>query len=786
MENDVLRWCRTVVADVAAREPEMKACTDAQLLALTVSFKRRVSDGEPLGGLLPEAFAAVREAAVRAIAERPFDVQVMGAAVLHLGMVAEMRAGEGKTLTAVMPAYLNALSGRPVHVITANQYLAQRDARRMAPVYRALGMTTGQILPDEQDAELRRDAYRADVTYGSWKDFSLDYLKDNCARRPDECVQRGQDFGIVDDADFVMIDQARQDARYSSEAELDDRWPAELAKLASRLVRASGSTGDYAVDERAETVSLLESGAKKAEDWLGVENIYATANVPLLSDLINALAAKELYHRDRDYLVTEGRLVFIDKLSGRPDPDGTFVNGLRQAIEAKEGLPVSRETVSLAEIQAHDYLRLYSHLAAMASIAADESGAYRGAYGLEVVTIPAARPVARVDHRDIAYLTAELKVRAIADEVAARHATGQPVLVGTTSVAQCGAVSALLSERGIAHEALSAWNHQREAQVLAGAGRPGAVTVITPVAGCGTGIRLGGADGAARDETVALGGLCVLGAGRRWPRRADLHLRDLAGRQGDPGESKFFLSCDDDFLIGIFGPKMVNILRLLSEDGGYDDKLISRVIAGDQMKYQARTTASLLEALEYDAVLAEQQRAIYADRRAVLLGKDLRERVRGIIATVIRRHVMAVRNPADTRLWQDLRAFYPVSVTPDALAADRGCGPEDLPGEFVADQLIGDAYGAYGRREAELGASLMREMEARIILWVIDQQWREHLQRMHAAYYPGIRIRSLGSRSPLADYRREAAGMFTTLRHAIQDQSVSNIFNSKVEITDNR
>jgi preprotein translocase subunit SecA len=764
----------------------MKAYTDVDLRALTVSFKRRVSDGEPLEGLLPEAFAAVREAAARAIGERPFDVQVMGAAVLHLGMVAEMRAGEGKTLTAVMPAYLNALSGKSVHVITANRYLAQRDARWMAPVYRVLGMTTGLILPaGEQDAASRRAAYRADVTYGSWEQFSIDYLKDNCAWRPDECVQRGQDIGIVDDADILMIDQARRVVAYSSKAKLDDPWPAKLAKFVSRLVRASDGAGAYAIDERAETVSLFESGAKKVEDWLGIENLYATANVSLLSDLTNALAAKELYHRDRDYLVTEGRLVFIDKLSGRPDPGKEFVSGLRQAVEAKEGLHVSRETMSLAEIQAHDYLRLYLHLTAMASIASDESDAYRGAYGLEVVTIPANRPMVRVDHRDVAYSNTGLKLSAIADEVTARHTTGQPVLVGTTSVAQCAAVSALLSERGIAHEVLNAWDYQREAQVLAEAGRPGAVTVVTPVAGCGIGIRLGGADGTARDRAVALGGLCVLGAERRWPRRADLQLRDWAGRQGDPGESKFILSYDDDLFTGVLGPKSANRLSRLFEDGANDSKIMSRAIASSQMEFQARTTASLLEALDYDAVLAEQQRVIYADRRAVLLRADLRERVRGIIASAVRRHVMAAQNPADTRLWQALRALYPISVTPDALAADRGCGPEDLPGEFVIERLIADAYATYDRREAELGAHIMREVEARVILSATDRQWREHLQRMHAAFYPGIRLRSLRSRTPLADYRREAAGMFTALRQAIQDQSVSYLFNSKVEIRDN-
>lgn len=780
-EDEVLRWCRNIVADVAAREPEMKARSDAQLRALTGSFAERLADGQSLEDLLPEAFAAVREAAVRTIGERPFDVQVMGGAVLHLGMVAEMSTGEGKTLTATMPAYLNALSGTPVHVMTANGYLARRDSQWMAPIYRFLGLTTGLVLPrEEQGLEDRRAAYHAGITYGTWQQFGYDYLYDNCAWEPDECVQRGHGLGIVDEADLEMIDQARQVLRVFADAKRPNPWHAEFAKITPRLHRAAEGAGDYEVDEKTWTVSLLEPGAKKIENWLGIDNLYDLANIRLAEWLSSALAAKELYHAGRDYLVTDGKLVAIDRLTGRPDHDRVFENGVQQAIEAKEGLRISRERVTLAEIQEHDYLRLYQRLAAMAGVAASESDAYRGVYGLDVVTIPANRPAIRLDHLDAVHSDTQAKLNAIADEAQARHTTGQPVLIGTISVAQSEAISALLAERGIAHKVLNARNHQREAEILAEAGRPGAVTVVTQMAGRGVDIRLGGADGAARDKAADLGGLCVLGAERHCLRRLDLHLRGRAGRRGDPGESKFFLSLDDDLLARIVSPKRAARLRRLIKDHAAENKMTSWAIGSAQDDLQASATTSLLQALEYDAVLASQQRVIYADRRIVLFQDGLQDHVRHMIDKVIRQYVTATQSPDETRLWRALRELYPVSITPNKLAADRGCAPDDLSREFVIERVCADAQAAYGRREAELGADFMRTLEAKVILSVTDRQWREHLQHMHGLR-EGIHLRSLGGRSPLADYRREADQAFTELRHAIQEHSVGNLFNLKVE-----
>jgi preprotein translocase subunit SecA len=757
----------------------MKARSDAQLSALTGSFKSRLGNGQDLQDLLPEAFAAVREAAVRAIGERLFDVQVMGAAVLHLGKVAEMRASEGTTLTAVMPAYLHALSGSPVHVITANGYLARRDAQRMAPVYRFLGVTTGLVLGrGEQNMEDRRAAYRAEVTYGARHDFTADYLWDNCAHDLDKCVQRGHGVAIVDEADLVLIDQAREVARVHSSPKEPNGWHARLTNITPRLRRASeGAGGDYEVDVNARTVSLLESGARKVEDWLGIDDLYAPGNGVLADWVTSALAAKELYQKDRDYLVADGKLVVIDPLTGRPDPQRVLEDGTHQAVEAKEGLQVSRERETLAEIPGREYLRLYQRLTAMAGVAADDSDAYRAIYGLDVVTIPTSRPVIRREHRDVFCRDTPAKLKAVCDETAARHATGQPVLIGTISVAEAESLSALLSGRGIAHEVLNGRNDQHEAEVLAGAGRLGAVTLVTlmAMAGRGVDIRLGGADGAAREQVADLGGLCVLGAGRYRLRRLDLHLLARAGSNGDPGETKFFLSPDDELLARLLSPKQAAQLRRMVR-AGPDQLLGFGLVAGQfQDSFRVAATTSLLRSLEFDAVLAEQQRVIYADRRTVLLREGLRDHARHLIDTVITEYVAAARSPADARLWQSLRELYPVGITPGGLAADRGCAPEDLPRELVIERVIADARSAYDRREAELGADATRTIEASVIVPVTDWYWREHLRRMHALR-AGIHLRALGGRSPLADYRREAGQAFTELRHAIQARSVGYLF----------
>jgi preprotein translocase subunit SecA len=775
--GEVLRWCRGVVAEVAAREPDMRARSDAELRGVTATLRGRVAGGAPLEDVLAEAFAAVREAAARAIGDRPFDVQVMGAGVLHLGQVAEMRTGEGKTLTAVMPAYLHALSGSPVHVLTANEFLARRDAEWMGPVYRFLGLTTGLVLPeDARAATERRAAYQADVTYGAWHQFGLDYLRDNQVTDARDGVQRGHGLAIVDEADLVMIDYARVPLVVSSGVADPGSWPRDMTRLAARLRRAAGGTGDYEVDERTRTVSLLGTGVARAEDWLGIDDLYAGANIRLARLLSSVLAARELYLRDRDYLVADGRLVQIDQLSGRPGPGSQFETDLQQALEAKEGLPVSRSRVKMAEILEQEYLHLYQRLAAMTGTAAGESGAYRAVYGLDVVTIPANRPAIRIDHLDLTYADARAKLTAVADAAQERHAAGQPVLIGTVSVAQSVAVSELLNGRGIAHEVLSARNQEREAEILAEAGRRGAVTVVTQMAGRGVDIRLGGADGAARDEVAELGGLCVLGAERQASRRLDEHLRGRAGRQGDPGESRFYLSLDDDLLMRVLKatPRSTKVLRWLTKGtAGSEGKLSDWSVRDYQARLAAAATASLVQALEYDVVLAGQRHRIYAGRRAVLLGDGLRDQVRRMIDTVIRERVTAAPSPDDPGLWRALRDLYPVSVTPGGLAAERACAPAGLPAEFVIERVSADARAAYRRREAEVGAGLMPAREASVILAVTDQQWREHLLRMaalrsHASF--------LGGRSPLGWYQREAGRACTELRQAIGQHSAARLF----------
>lgn len=759
----------------------MKARSDAQLRELTEAFRERLAGGESLGKLLPEAFAVLREAAVRTIGERPFDVQVICGAVLHLGRVAEMRTGEGKTLAATLPAYLHALSGTPVHVMTASDYLARRDLEWMSPVYSFLGLTTGLVLAREwQGLEDRRAAYQADITYGTWQQFSYDYLYDNCAYALEDCVQRGHGLAIVDEADLAMIDQAGQLQMISRDAEGPSAWHAELAKVAPRLTRGS----DYEVDEQLRTVSLRDAGVSKAEEWLGVSDLYGEASFWLAGWLADALAAKDLYRKDRDYLVADGRLVVIDQLTGRPAPGRVYGNGLQQAIQAREGLAVSAERENLAEIQQHQYLRLYQHLSAMAGVVASESGAYRDLYGLDVVRVPTSRPMIRLDHLDAIFSGTKRKLAAIIDDAAARYATGQPVLIGTVSVAQSETISALLSKRGVPHEVLNARDHQREAEILSAAGRPGAVTVVTQMAGRGVDIRLGGADGAERDRVADLGGLYVLGAERHWQRRFDLHLRGRAGRQGDPGETKFYLSLDDDLLTRILAPKQTARVRRFQKSAGAENKAISWAIGSAQDGMAARATAALQQALEYDAVVADQQRTIYADRRTAMLRKDLAGRVRTMINDVVRDYVHAVHSLADAGLWQNLRELYPVGVTPEGLAAERGCAPVDLDRTFVIDQVSADAQAAYDRREAELGAEVMRDVEVRVILAVTDREWREHVQRLHALR-DGIHLRSLAGRSPLAEYRREASKSFDTMRRALPERGIVALFNLEIVIQDN-
>jgi preprotein translocase subunit SecA len=786
-ENDkeILRWCRDVVAEVGAREPAMQSRSDDELRALTGSFRARLASGETLDDLLPEAFAAVREAAARALGQRHHDVQIMGGAVLHLGKIAEMRTGEGKTLTATLPGYLNALPGAGVHLLTANDYLARRDAEWMGPAYQFLGLRAGLLQPAQtpEESAVRKAEYGADVTYGPWEEFGYDYLRDNLAWDPWELVQRGHHFAIVDEADLILIDNADTPLGISGPAEQSRPWHADCARIAAQLEAGL----HYDADPQSWTVSLTEAGARWVEEWLGLTSLYDEANLQLIHSLLNALKAKDLYRKDRDYIVDGDQAVVVDPQSGRPYPDRRYDKGQHEAIEAKEGLTIRPETQTLATVETWDYLGQYHRLCGMTGTAMPEAEAYRQAYRLDVVTIPTNRPMIRVDHPDAVYRTAALKLTALADETAARNATGQPVLIGTMSIAQSESISRLLTGRGIGHEALTAQNHQREAQIIADAARLGAVTIVAKMAGRGVDIILGGADSAddstAEHDAVAdRGGLCVLGAERSGSRRVELHLRGRAGRQGDPGEAKFFLSLEDDVVKAALGPTNVSLTNRTLREEGEHSKRLSAMIDSVQARTAASSAAWLMRQLSYEAVLADQRHVIYAERQAAFGKEGLPERIRRNIDKVIRAEVTAAyqQRPYADRLWRELRELYRVSITPEALARERGCDVAKLPPDFVAEQVAADAQRAYDRREAEVGAEVLRELERIVSLSIADRAWREHLPAMEELLQ-AIRVRSPGGAAPLPVYQREAALLFSALREAISKETVGSLFNITLE-----
>jgi preprotein translocase subunit SecA len=772
----VLRWCRDMVAATAAREEEMRARADGEFPSLTAALRARLDGGELLDGLLPEAFAAVREAAARTLGQRHFDVQIMGGAVLHLGQAAEMRTGEGKTLTATLPAYLNALTGDGVHVITANDYLAGRDGDWMGPVYRFLGLAAGQLRPGQEPAE-RRPQYLADVTYGPWEEFGYDYLRDNLSWEPGELVQRGLHLAIVDEADLILLDECRTPLLITGPAPQDRRVTLTCAKIAAVLEPGR----HYDVDPLRRAASLTEEGSRKIEKALELGNLYDEANLRLVHCLQNALLAKEFNRKDRDYVIDGDQAVIIDQTSGRPHHGRRYGEGLHEAIEAKEGLPVREARQVLARVPVRDYLSRYRGIAAMTGTAAPEAEAYRTVYGLEVVTIPTNRPMIRVDHADAVYHTRAAKLAALADEAAARNARSQPVLVGAASIEQAEEISRLLAGRGIGHEVLTAKNHAREAEIISGAARLAAVTVVAQMAGRGTDIVLGGADGAERDAVADRGGLCVLGAERSASRRAELHLRGRAGRQGDPGESRFFLSFEDDLVKVVMRLTPAALMNRSVRDGD-PFKRLSQYLDNVQARQAAQTAQSMAELLGYDAVLAGQQHEVYAERRAAFEGSGLPARVRAMIGQVIRAEVAdaARQHLGNDRLWGELGRLFPVTVTPESLAAERGCDVARIPPGYVADRVTADAGQAYDRREAELGPPTMRELERRVTLSVFDRAWREHLEAT-PDLLKSVGLRTPGGKAPLPDYRREAAQSFAAMRAAMSKEIVRSLFNMQIE-----
>ena len=820
-DKKTLRQLRNYADSINALESSLKTFTDAELREETDRLRARHADGETLDDLLPEAFAAVREASSRTLGMRHFDVQLMGGAALHLGNIAEMKTGEGKTLVATAPAYLNALAGKGVHVVTVNDYLAEYQSDLMGRVYRFLGLSSGCILSN-QDPAYRREQYAADITYGTNNEFGFDYLRDNMAWDQSELVQRGHNFAIVDEVDSILIDEARTPLIISGPAQGDtNRWYSEFAKLVTRLKPEV----DYEVDEKKRTVGVLEAGIEKIEDYLGIHNLYESANTPLIGFLNNAIKAKELFKRDKDYVILNGEVLIVDEHTGRILAGRRYNEGMHQAIEAKEGVEIKAENQTLATVTLQNYFRMYNKLAGMTGTAETEAAEFMGTYKLGVVAIPTNKDMQRIDQPDLVYKNEAVKFDAVVQDIAERHEKGQPVLVGTTSVEKSEYLSRLLAKAGVRHEVLNAKNHAREASIVAQAGRKAAVTVATNMAGRGTDIMLGGnaeftavAELAKRgldpeanseeyeaawpaaveaaklsvkeehEEVLNLGGLYVLGTERHESRRIDNQLRGRAGRQGDPGESRFYLSLTDD-LMRLFNSGAAERLMNSSvpDDVALESKLVSRAIASAQGQVEGRNAEQRKNVLKYDDVLNRQREAIYGDRRRILEGGDLHEKVQFFLEDTIVSFIDAATAEGTgddwdfTLLWTNLKTLYPVSFTPRDLIDEAG-GTSRVTVEFLKEEILSDARLVYTAREQAIGAESMRELERKVVLSVIGRKWQEHLYEMDYLK-EGIGLRAMAQRDPLVEYQREGFIMFQAMMESIREESVGFLFNLEVEVT---
>ena len=818
-EGKILRQLEAIAKAVNAIEEDFVAMSDEELRAQTDIFRKRLDDGETLDDIMPEAFATVREAAKRVLGMRPFDVQIMGAAALHMGNIAEMKTGEGKTLVAVLPSYLNALEGKGVHVVTVNDYLAKFQSEQMGRVHHFLGLDVGVILPEMRPAE-RRAAYACDITYGTNNELGFDYLRDNMASSIEECVQRGHNYAIVDEVDSILIDEARTPLIISGPTQDEVKWYAEFAKIARAMVRDV----DYEVDEKKRTISVLEPGITKVEDWLGIDNLYDSVNTPLISFMNNAIKAKELFRNDKEYVVMNGEVLIVDEHTGRMLAGRRYNEGLHQAIEAKEGVQIREEYQTLATITLQNYFRMYDKLSGMTGTAMTEASEFDKIYNLGVVPIPTNKPMRRIDQRDLVYRTEEAKFKAVVEDIAERHRKGQPVLVGTTSVEKSELLSGLLKQAGVPHSVLNAKHHEDEAKIVALAGHKGAVTVATNMAGRGTDIMLGGsveflADqelrkqgldpvedqeaydaawpgmiekireqvAAEHDEVRDLGGLYVLGTERHESRRIDNQLRGRSGRQGDPGESRFYLSLQDD-LMRLFKSDWVDrVLTTLKvpDDVPIENKSVTNSIASAQGQVEAQNFDSRKNVLKYDDVMDRQRKVVYAERRAVLEGADVHEQVRTMIDDVVTGYVTAATEgfPEEwdlEQLWQALRQLYPVSLRLADVEAAAG-GRDGLTREGLIEDLKADAQAAYDAREAQFGSEVMRELERRVLLSVLDRKWREHLYEMDYLR-EGIGLRAYSQRDPLVEYQREGYDMFNAMMEGIKEESVGFLFNLEVQV----
>jgi preprotein translocase subunit SecA len=776
---------------VASLEPDFEQLSDEELAAKTTEFKQRYENGETLEELLFEAYAAVREAAKRGLGQRPFDVQVMGGIVLHEGDIAEMKTGEGKTLVATQPLYLNALAGNGVHLVTVNDYLAKRDASWMGPVYEKLGMRATYIENMMPFAE-RKAAYDADITYGTNSEFGFDYLRDNMAVGLDGVVQRGHSYAIVDEVDSILIDEARTPLIISGEPETAAKIYYDFARVAKALnavphdphQKGEHPDADYEYDEKHKTIAPTQSGVAKFERALGIENLYDPRHSQLVNHMIQALKAQSLYHRDDDYVIQDGEVKIVDEFTGRIMEGRRWSEGLHQAVEAKEGVAIQEEHVTLATITLQNYFRLYEKLGGMTGTAKTEEKEFVEIYGLHVVEIPTNVAVARADNNDFIFKTEEAKFNAVIDDIVERHEKGQPVLVGTIAVEKSEYLSQLLQRRGVPHNVLNAKEHERESEIIKDAGQPHAVTIATNMAGRGVDIKLG-------EGIVELGGLYVLGTERHEARRIDNQLRGRSGRQGDPGETRFYLSGQDELVRLFAGDRIHNIMERFKvpDDQPMEAGILSRQIENAQKKVEEQNFVARKNVLKYDDVMNLQRTVVYEQRREVLEGQDLSDKVKTWVDEVIARMVAHFTENEYAEEW-DLEGLvkamdatyvqpFEEPITVDELREDVGA----LTRETLIEDFTEEARERYAAKEEELGPELMRELERFIILQVVDTRWREHLENMDYLR-EGVHLRAMAQKDPLVEYTGEGHVMFEELNAAIREEVVGHLFHAQLEPQD--
>ncbi len=824
-EGRTVRRLKVVADAVNSIEENYTELSDAELAELTDTYRARYQAGESLDDLLPEAFATAREASHRVLGQRPYDVQVMGGAALHFGNIAEMKTGEGKTLTSVMPVYLNAIAGEGVHVVTVNDYLARRDAEWMGAVHQSLGLSVGVILPNRPSAE-HRAAYQTDITYGTNNEFGFDYLRDNMAWSHADLVQRGHFFAVVDEVDSILIDEARTPLIISGPAEASAKWYSEFSRVVSRMQPGKDGDGDYEVDVAKRTVAVTERGVARVEDWLGIDNLYESLNTPLVGYLNNALKAKELYKRDKDYIVNDGEVLIVDEFTGRILYGRRYNEGMHQAIEAKESVEIKQENQTLATITLQNYFRLYEKLSGMTGTAHTEAAEFNKVYKVGVVTIPTHRPMIRADKSDVIYKSEKAKFNAVVEDIVERHHRGQPVLVGTVSVENSEILSQMLRRRGIPHAVLNAKYHAKEAEIIAQAGRRGAVTVATNMAGRGTDILLGGnpeslaiselrnrglspeesaeeyetalIDAIPRwkkqcdeeaEEVIEAGGLYVLGTERHDSRRIDNQLRGRSGRQGDPGESRFYLSLQDDLMKRFRAGAVEAVMDRLNipEDVPIESKMVTRQIKSAQTQIEAQNAEIRKDVLKYDEVMNKQRQVIYAERRRVLNGEDLHDQVQRMMDETIADYVHGATSAGYSedwdldQLWSSLKLqLYPVGITVEELEEEAG-SRSAIDADFLIHTLTEDIHTAYERREEELTTPVMRELERRVLLDVIDRKWREHLYEMDYLK-DGVSLRAYAQRDPLVEYQREGFDMFNQMLDGVKEEAIGFLFRIEVQV----